>query len=130
MAYTPEQMKQLEAQLLQQRSRVLRKLARFDEDFAAAANGSDGGPSAFGLHMADQGTDAMEREKAFLLASEEGRTLVSIDRALRRLYRNPAEFGRCTMCGGEIGFVRLDAIPHAELCIGCKTQEETGAWAL
>ena len=37
--------------------------------------------------MADQGTDAMEREKAFLFASQEGRFLWHIDEALRRLYR-------------------------------------------
>ena len=74
--------------------------------------------------MADQGTDAMEREKAFLFASQEGRFLWHIDEALRRLYRNPDAFGKCHNCGQEIAFERLDALPHARYCIDCKQREE------
>jgi RNA polymerase-binding transcription factor DksA len=125
MAYTTEQIEHLEARLLQERRRVLKKLARFGEDFLESDKGSDGDLSAFSFHMADQGTDAMEREKAFLFASEEGRMLSAIDAALRRLYRAPLAFGTCSTCGTEIGYIRLDAIPHAELCIQCKTLEET-----
>ena len=76
--------------------------------------------------MADQGTDAMEREKAFLFASKEGRFLWHVDQALRRLYRTPDEFGKCHNCGGEVGFDRLDALPHARYCIDCKQREEDG----
>jgi RNA polymerase-binding transcription factor DksA len=76
--------------------------------------------------MADQGTDAMEREKAFLFASQEGRFLWHIDEALRRLYRNPETFGRCHQCGEEIAFERLDALPHARFCFSCKQREEDG----
>ena len=74
--------------------------------------------------MADQGTDAMEREKAFLFASQEGRFLWHIDEALRRLYRSPETFGKCHNCGQEIAFERLDALPHARFCIQCKQREE------
>jgi RNA polymerase-binding transcription factor DksA len=76
--------------------------------------------------MADQGTDAMEREKAFLFASQEGRYLWHVNQALRRLYQSPEKFGRCEQCGEEIGFDRLDALPHARLCIQCKAKEEDG----
>jgi RNA polymerase-binding transcription factor DksA len=74
--------------------------------------------------MADQGTDAMEREKAFLFASQEGRFLWHIDEALRRLYRSPETFGKCHQCSNEIAFERLDALPHARYCIDCKQREE------
>jgi RNA polymerase-binding transcription factor DksA len=76
--------------------------------------------------MADQGTDAMEREKAFLFASQEGRFLWHIDEALRRVYRNPEQFGKCHNCGLEISYERLDALPHARYCIECKQREEDG----
>jgi RNA polymerase-binding transcription factor DksA len=76
--------------------------------------------------MADQGTDAMEREKAFLFASKEGRLLYHIDEALRRLYKSPESFGVCQECSNEVGYERLDALPHARLCIKCKEQEEDG----
>ena len=103
---------------------MMRKLARFDDDFAKSPTASDGDLSAFSLHMADEGTDAMEREKAFLFASQEGRFLWHIDEALRRLYRSPDTFGKCHNCGQDIAFERLDALPHARYCIECKQREE------
>src|SRR5256884_8907685 len=80
----------------------------------------------FRSHMADQGTDAMEREKAFLFASQEGRYLWHVNQALRRLYQTPEKFGKCEQCGEDIVFERLDALPHARLCIKCKAKEEGG----
>ena len=68
----------------------------------------------------------MEREKAFLFASKEGRLLYHIDEALRRLYKSPESFGVCQECGTEVGYERLDALPHARLCIKCKELEEDG----
>ena len=77
--------------------------------------------------MAEQGGDSLEREQAFLFASKEGRFLYHIDEALRRLYENPEQYGLCVECGSEVGFERLDALPHARLCIRCKEAEECAA---
>ncbi len=118
MALTSEQLDALERILLKDRDRILRHLRRFDESLAEAAE------HAFGTHIADQGTDMMEKEKAFLLAGEEGRRLQQTDAALRRLRQDPERFGRCRVCGGDIGFARLEAVPHAELCVDCKKREE------
>jgi DnaK suppressor protein len=115
-----------ERRLLEERRRAVRELGRHAETFGASMTAEDGDLSSFSLHMADHGTDAMEREKAFLLASQEGRFLWHMDEALRRLYRSPETFGRCHECDTEIGFERLDALPHARFCIGCKQREESG----
>lgn len=120
------QLKHLEERLLRERARALKEIGYYDESFSNTQQGSDGDISSYSFHMADQGTDAMEREKAFLFASKEGRFLYHIDQALRRLYQNPEEFGQCAECGEEIAFERLDALPHARLCIRCKEQEESG----
>jgi RNA polymerase-binding transcription factor DksA len=117
----------LEKRLQRERARVLKDLGHYDESFSNDAQGGDGDLSAYSFHMADQGTDAMEREKAFLFASKEGRLLYHIDEALRRLYSTPALFGKCEECDEPITFERLDALPHARLCITCKELEETGA---
>ena len=113
-----------EKRLLEERRRVLKELGRADEAFGATPQSADGDLSSYSFHMADQGTDAMEREKAFLFASQEGRFLWHIDQALRRLYRSPETFGMCHECGNLIAFDRLDALPHARFCIDCKTKEE------
>jgi DnaK suppressor protein len=113
-----------EKRLLDERKRVVKELGSYGEAFGATLQSADGNLSSYSFHMADQGTDAMEREKAFLFASSEGRFLWHIDEALRRLYRSPQTFGRCHSCGEEIDFDRLDALPHARLCFTCKQREE------
>jgi DnaK suppressor protein len=115
-----------EKRLLEERKRVLKELGNYNETFGATPQNADGDLSSYSFHMADQGTDAMEREKAFLFASQEGRFLWHIDEALRRLYRTPETFGRCHNCGEEIAYERLDALPHARYCIACKQREEDG----
>lgn len=115
-----------EERLLEERRGILKELGYYDESFSNTPQGSDGDLSAYSFHMADQGTDAMEREKAFLFASKEGRYLYHIDQALRRLYRTPEKYGLCQECGGEIAHERLDALPHTRLCIRCKEKEENG----
>jgi DnaK suppressor protein len=115
-----------EKRLLEERKRVLKELGNYNEAFGATPQSADGDLSSYSFHMADQGTDAMEREKAFLFASQEGRFLWHIDEALRRLYRSPETFGRCHNCGEEIAYERLDALPHARYCIACKQREEDG----
>ena len=119
-------LKHIEKRLLQLRERTLKDLGHYDESFSNSTQASEGDLSAYSFHMADQGTDAMEREKAFLFASKEGRYLYHLDEALRRLYRTPGQFGECEDCGDAISFERLDALPHTRLCIRCKEKEETG----
>ena len=119
-----KQLAHLEKRLLEERARVIKELGHYGESFNSSLQASDGDLSSYSFHMADQGTDAMEREKAFLFASQEGRFLWHIDEALRRLYRSPETFGRCHQCGNEIAFERLDALPHARYCIDCKQREE------
>jgi DnaK suppressor protein len=121
---TKKLLQHFEKRLIDERKRVLKELGRNDETFGSTMQNADGDLSSYSFHMADQGTDAMEREKAFLFASQEGRFLWHIDEALRRLYRTPETFGRCHQCGNEIAFDRLDALPHARYCIDCKQREE------
>jgi RNA polymerase-binding transcription factor DksA len=113
-----------EKRLLEERARVLKQLGYYENEFKAGDQASDGDLSSYSFHMADQGTDAMEREKQFLFASQEGRYLWHINEALRRLYNQPDKFGHCHQCGVLIDLKRLDALPHARLCISCKEKEE------
>ncbi len=118
------QLDHLEKRLLEERARVIKELGHHDESFSSTLQGAGGDLSSYSFHMADQGTDAMEREKQFLFASQEGRYLWHVNEALRRLYQSPKTFGQCHDCGEAIDFDRLDALPHARLCIKCKAKEE------
>src|SRR5436305_14074653 len=93
-AMSKKMLAHFEKRLMDERKRAVKELGHYDETFGSTPQGADGDLSAYSFHMADQGTDAMEREKAFLFASQEGRFLSHIDEALRRLYRNPEQFGK------------------------------------
>ena len=122
-----KQLAHFEKRLLEERRRVLKELGHHGDAFGPNAEEADGDTSAYSFHMADQGTDAMEREKAFLFASQEGRFLWHIDQALRRMYKSPDLFGICEMMGTRIEFERLDALPHARLSYKAKREEEGDA---
>ncbi len=119
-----DQLKHLEERLQQERKKALRGLGVFNEAARLDRSSDDSDLAAYTDHMADQGTEAMEREKAALFATKEGRYLYRIEEALRRLYRDPDNFGRCHATGKAIAFERLDALPHARYCIEYKRELE------
>jgi RNA polymerase-binding transcription factor DksA len=122
-----KQIEVLQQRLLRERDRALRSLGQFDEQAKQSAEQNDSDSYSYSDHMADLGTDAMEREKMLLFASKEGRYLYRVEDALRRLYREPEKFGFCHSCGKLIDFERLEALPHARYCIECKLKEEADA---
>lgn len=118
MGLTSAQVDELARVLERDRARLVRRLQRFAEELGEDIGGG------FSQHMAEQAAALTERENAFLMASEEGRRLVAVDRALDRILHERDRFGLCRACGRDIGFDRLEAIPTAELCIECKRLEE------
>ena len=82
---------------------------------------ASGDHSAYSFHMADQGTDAMEREKAFLFASRDEKYLKQINSALERIENGT--YGICRVTGKEIGRERLEAVPTTTISIEAKVQE-------
>lgn len=114
---TPEQLRHLEGRLLHERRRSLRALGRWVAHARQDREEGDSELTVYRDHMADQGTEAMEREKAALLATKEGRYLYRLEEALHRLRSSPETFGACQATGRPIGFERLDALPHARYCI-------------
>ncbi len=120
---TEKDFKEFEDRLLQERRRILKEMGHLESTVLKVnQRDSSGDLSGYSFHMADAGTDAMEREKAFLFASAEGRVLLEIDDALRRLYRG--NYGSCENCGSPIARARLEVMPQARLCISCKEKEE------
>ena len=120
---TDKDLKEFEQRLLEERKKLLREMGHLETTVLKVnPRDSAGDLSGYSFHMADAGTDAMEREKAFLFASAEGRLLMDINEALRRLYRG--EYGICEICEKPIAKARLEAMPYARLCVACKEKEE------
>ncbi len=70
--------------------------------------------SAYSLHMAEQGTDAMEREKTFLQAQRTSDYIKKLDEALRRI--QDSTFGICRICSLRLDPKRMMAVPVTQVC--------------
>ena len=118
--------KHFEERLIEERMKLVNELGYFeDKIFSDSQRDAAGDLSAYSVHMADQASDAEEREKAYHMASAEGRLLYHIDEALARL--KSGTYGICCACGTKVKKVRLEVVPHARLCIECKKAEENGS---
>ncbi|KPJ52370.1 hypothetical protein AMJ39_08030 [candidate division TA06 bacterium DG_24] len=118
-------LKTFEKRLLEERKKLLAELGHLEEICNQTQKESAGDLSAYSFHPADLGTDAIEREKAFLLASAEGRALWEIMEALRKISTGN-DYGKCEECGEEIGEERLEVIPYARFCVRCQEKHERG----
>ena len=78
--------------------------------------------SGYSYHMADVGTDTFERETELTIASAGSDTIKEIEEALGRI--EDGTYGKCEVCGNDISQSRLLAVPHARLCIRCKSAQE------
>lgn len=84
---------------------------------------TDGGAgSAFGMHQADAGTDAYDRDFALNLLSQGQDALYEIDEALKRIENGT--YGICEMSGKPIPRARLEALPFARFTVECQQQYE------
>lgn len=74
--------------------------------------------SAYSFHMADAGTDAMEREKLYLMIARQQKYVGYLNRALDRI--EDKVYGICKITGAKISKERLNAVPHTEISIKAK----------
>jgi RNA polymerase-binding protein DksA len=78
--------------------------------------------SAYSFHMADAGTDAMEREKLYLMVARQQKYVGYLDRALERI--ETKTYGICKVTGKPISKERLEAVPHTEISIEAKLKQK------
>src|ERR1041385_3549598 len=117
---TPFMRKQKE-KLLQLRDAMVDSMAGVAQDtLRSRAEGSEA--SAFGMHQADAGSDAYDRDFALSLLSQEQDALYEIDQALKRI--ELGTYGKCEMSGKPISRARLEAIPFARFTVECQQQLE------
>ena len=78
--------------------------------------------SAYSFHMADAGTDAMEREKLYLMMARQQKFVGYLDRALERIANKT--YGICKVTGKPIAKERLESVPHTEISIEAKLKQK------
>ena len=78
--------------------------------------------SAYSFHMAEAGTDAMEREKLYLMMARKQKYVGYLDRALERI--ESKTYGICKVNGKPISKERLESVPHTEISIEAKLKQK------
>jgi RNA polymerase-binding transcription factor DksA len=78
--------------------------------------------SAFGMHQADAGSDAYDKDFALSLLSQEQDALYEIEEAIKRI--DAGTYGICEMSGKPIMIARLEALPFARYTVECQAELE------
>lgn len=117
---SPKDLKYFKELILEQKVEILENARRLKESLVDVNTGEYiGENSTFSMHMAEHGTDEMEREKAFMFIQRDGKHLFYLENALDRIEKK--SYGLCVTCGKPIDRGRLEAVPITQHCIKCKT---------
>jgi RNA polymerase-binding protein DksA len=119
---TKEELEYFKILLLKKREETVKNIEYLRGIVNSTNQEASGDHSAYSFHMADQGTDAMEREKAFLFASRDEKYLKQIDEALERI--KIGTYGICRVTGKEISKERLEAVPTTTISYEAKIEAE------
>jgi len=107
--------------LEEKRESIMHDLGLLETHLMKATSAESSGDQIYSDHMPDLGSDAMEREKAFMFASRDGAYLGQLESALKRL--DEGTYGVCRVCGVDIPRARLEAVPTTKICVSCKEKE-------
>jgi RNA polymerase-binding protein DksA len=103
-------------QLLKERERVQSAIAHLQQDHEGRLDDETDEIAGSGdNHLGDLATGTLNREIDYTLTENSEQVLVEIDAALKRI--EDGTYGKCEVCGKEIGEERLEAYPWASLCI-------------
>jgi RNA polymerase-binding transcription factor DksA len=131
--YSKKELEHFKTIILEKRDEIIEQLQNLREQMLDPTTGEYiNENSPYSLHMAEQGTDAMEREKTFLYAQRENKFLGYLEDALKRI--EAGTYGICVECIEQpqnlcetcplIPKERLEAVPHSQHCLPIKQRQE------
>jgi RNA polymerase-binding protein DksA len=106
----------------EQRAEASEEFDIISEQMLDTSGEFDADNQSYALHTAEQGTDAMEREKTFLHAQRTSDYIKKLDEALERIDRGT--YGICVICGELIERGRLEAVPITQKHVDCKNKTQ------
>jgi RNA polymerase-binding transcription factor DksA len=106
--------------ILEQRDEAKEEFDIISQQLLDTSGEYDGENQSFALHTAEQGSDAMEREKQYLQAQRTSDYIKKLDEALERIQRGT--YGICVICGNLIEKQRLYAVPITQKHVACKNK--------
>jgi RNA polymerase-binding transcription factor DksA len=117
--------KKLDPFLTKQKQRLLLLKDMLLDSMSGVARGnlrSGCDASGFGMHQADAGSDAYDRDFALSILSQEQNSLYEIDEALKRI--DDGTYGICEISNKQILRARLEARPFTRYTVECQADLE------
>jgi DnaK suppressor protein len=105
--------------LLKERERVNKELEELKVKIGPADERREGSP--FGKRE-EEATEVIELEKRMALEKQVIDSLSKINRAIQKY--EAGTYGICDQCGKPIEPGRLEALPHAVLCLNCRASQK------
>ena len=119
--FSEEELEEFRLLIHEKRTAAMEEIERMKAQLQDAREQSEG-DSAYSFHMADAGTDAMEREKLYMMIARQQKYIGYLDRALERIENKV--YGICKVTGQPIARERLMAVPHTEISIEAKLKQK------
>jgi RNA polymerase-binding protein DksA len=120
-SFTDEELEYFRQLILDRRKSAVEDIERMRNQLEDAREQAEN-DTAYSFHMADAGTDAMEREKLYLMIARQQKYVGYLDRALERVANKT--YGVCKVTGKMISKERLEAVPHTEISIEAKLKQK------
>lgn len=120
--FSDEELEHFKELLLQRRKEAKEEVERMRAQ-VEEGRGEPEVNTVYGLHMAEAGTEANEREKLYLMIARQRKYIGYLDRALERIENKT--YGICRVTGEPISKERLEAVPHTEISIEAKKEEQS-----
>jgi DnaK suppressor protein len=113
--FLEEQLQALE----EERATYLRQAENLQAEADSLTEDREPGDVQFDEESGEGDTLAVERERDLALSAQARAAIEEIDKAVGKIH--DGTYGKCDSCGNPIPKERLKALPHAALCVRCKS---------
>jgi DnaK suppressor protein len=107
------------AELQSERANYLRQAESLQAEADSLTEDREPGDVQFDEESGEGDTLAVERERDLALSAQARAAIEQIDLAVEKIHAGT--YGQCEKCGTAIPKERLRALPHAALCVKCKS---------
>lgn len=119
--FTDEELDYFEQLILAKKKEAMDEIERLQK-YLSQEREESSNDTAYSYHMADAGTDTMHLENVYIMVERQKTLIGYLDRALDRIKNKT--YGICRVTGSPISKERLEAIPHTEISVAAKMQEQ------
>ena len=112
--------KKFQAELEEERERLLNVIAEHEKEMEAARNSETAADRSSDPENADAGSMRLEYAKELSIERNASDLLHKVEHALRRI--ESGDYGICEVCGEAIPVARLEVLPYATTCVTCASK--------